>query len=134
MTPFATAPKTPAATALPIDRRNMFAPVTTPCSVHGTDDCVAMSVGEATSPSPRPTTKQERAVVQGLGTSEAATRPMSTEHRDAEAEERGVAEADAQEQPPDCEAEIGQPSVSAATARPEMIGVALAVTSRKVGT
>ena len=35
---------------------------------------------------------------------------------------------------PDCEAEIGHPSVSAATARPETSGVAPAEISRNVGT
>src|SRR5215207_2470738 len=72
MTPFAIAPKIATPTALPIDRRNMFAPVTTPRSDHGTEDWAAMSVGEATRPSPRPTTKHEMAVVHTLGTSDAA--------------------------------------------------------------
>lgn len=55
--PFATAPKIATPIAEPIDRQNMFVPVTTPRSRQATVDCAAMSVGEATRPMPRPITK-----------------------------------------------------------------------------
>ncbi len=54
---FAIAPKTATPTADPSDRANRFAPVTTPRSLHPTEDCAATSVGGATSPMPIPMTK-----------------------------------------------------------------------------
>ena len=57
MTPFATAPRTAAPTALPMERANMFAPVATPRSCHATLAWAAISEGEATRPIPRPVTK-----------------------------------------------------------------------------
>ena len=95
MTPFAIAPKIATPTALPIERRNMFAPVTTPRCAHGTDDCAAMSVGEATRPSPRPTTKHEIAVVHDVRHERRGVEARGAEHGDAEPDERGGAEADA---------------------------------------
>src|SRR5665647_3838098 len=56
--PFATAPKIATPTALPIERENRLAPVTTPRSFHPTLDCAAISDGVATRPRPRPATKQ----------------------------------------------------------------------------
>ena len=134
ITPFATAPKIATPTALPIERRNMLAPVTTPRSDHGTDDCAAMSVGEATSPRPRPTMKHAMAVVQTFGVSEAATSAAEPSTETASPMSAVRRNPMRRKSRPAWLAEIGQPSVSAATASPDTSGVAPAVDSRNVGT
>ncbi len=58
---FASAPNTATPTALPIERANAFAPVTTPRSDHSTLDWAAMSDGLAIRPMPRPMTTQHPA-------------------------------------------------------------------------
>src|SRR6478735_2184305 len=87
MTAFAMAPKIATPTALPTERMNMLVPVTTARSFHGTEACAAMSVGVATRPRPKPTTRHDAAVAKTFGVAEvshsaraptvATTRPMS---------------------------------------------------------
>ena len=57
MMAFAMAPKIATPTALPIDRENSCAPVTTPRSFQSTLDCAATSDGTAMSPIPIPMMK-----------------------------------------------------------------------------
>ena len=54
-------PKTAMPTALPIDRQNMLAPVTTPRRSHPTTDCTATMSEIDAKPSPMPVTKLAKA-------------------------------------------------------------------------
>ena len=54
MIAFAIAPKIATPTALPIERANMFVPVTTPRSFQPTLDCAAISVGVGDEAHPEP--------------------------------------------------------------------------------
>src|SRR3954454_74322 len=54
-------PKTATPTALPSDRMNMLAPVTTPRRFQPTTDCTATRIAIDAKPSPTPTTKLDRA-------------------------------------------------------------------------
>ena len=60
---FAIAPKIATPSALPIERPNTNVPVTTPRRSHSTEDCAAISVGLATNPMPKPSTKQVAATI-----------------------------------------------------------------------
>ena len=96
MIALAIAPKIATPTELPIERANRLVPVTTPRSFHGTLDWAAMRVGVATSPIPRPTMKQLIATKATLGCGDVRNEADGPDDRDAHAEQRGVAEADAQ--------------------------------------
>ena len=61
---FAIAPNTATPTALPIDRENMFVPLTTPRRLQPTTDCTATITGVEVSPSPVPTTNVATATAQ----------------------------------------------------------------------
>ena len=62
-------------TALPIERANMLAPVTTPRSPHSTLAWAAMRLGAATNPRPSPTTKHAAPIPTTDGFVAASARP-----------------------------------------------------------
>ena len=95
-TELATAPRTAAPTALPIDRANMLAPVATPRSSHETLACAAMSDGVATSPMPRPVTKHVAATTATEGCWARAARTRRAEDDEGHADEDGRPEAQPQ--------------------------------------
>ena len=119
-TELAIAPKTATPTALPTERANMLAPVTTPRCCQSTEDCAATTAGLATKPKPRPITKQGAARCEQRGcrapTVSSSSGAGDREHR---AHEHRGPEADGQvEAAGHGAAAIGQPIVIAASAKP----------------
>ena len=100
ITPLATAPKIAAPTALPIERANMLAPVTTPRSPQPTLDWAAIRVGTADQPNPNPITKHDMATTISDGESPKTASAMVPATTNAVADHRREPEPDPQVEPP----------------------------------
>jgi len=118
----AIAPNTATPTALPIERKNMLVPVTTPRSCQPTLVCAAISDGVADRPIPRPMTKHiaptSITVDDGPSSSNNAE-PTTTRAAPPRLHRRNPSRRYTF---PACEAAIGQPIVRVANANPATTG------------